>query len=186
MSSELAEKLLDAGLIQFGRFQVSNHPVPFRMLLDYLPAHPALLGQLAQAVSAWLPTGIDRVLVERDDLALGVALSLNSGIPLIYSREQCEDAAFDLVGAYNSGHRAVLVTTVLDNAENVTALAARARRVGLDVRNLLALISVRQSDVSSGLDFTAVLRFDEITQHLGHVGRIPAAHVQTTLEWLRT
>ncbi|MBL8163606.1 MAG: hypothetical protein JNJ61_16595 [Anaerolineae bacterium] len=184
MNIGITEKLFAVGLIQYGRFQVANRQVPFRLLLDYLPAHPEMLGQLAQAVLAYIPQQVDRILVGQESLPLGVMLCVNSGKPLIYSRGQGEDAAFDLVGAYNSGHRAVLVTTVLDEYDDIAALVARAGRVGLVVEHLVALISVRQPQVHPDLTLVTVLQFGDITRQLGKAGRIPDAHVRTTLDWL--
>lgn len=184
MNGDIAEELLDAGIIQYGRFQAADHAMPFRILPDYLPAYPTLLVRLAQTSLASMPPDSDRILVDRESLPLGVALSIQSSIPLVYSRSQSDDAAFDLVGAYNSGHRAVMLMAVLDGYDAVDPVITRARRVGLVVQQILALISVQQPENNAGLRIAAVLQFDEITRQLGQLGRIPDAHVRLTLDWL--
>lgn len=181
----LINQLLDVGIIQFGRFWQENQIVPFRFISDYLPAYPELLSQIAtigeQRISG---DPIDRLIASPDSMAFGVALSLKSGVPLIYSKGVGEPIAHDLVGAYDSGHRAVLITTGLTNTAPIESLIKNSEQVGLRIQRILTLLnfSIRIPNIP----VLAILDFADVVDNLSKSGMLPHGQADEVLMWLAT
>jgi orotate phosphoribosyltransferase len=139
-----------AGLIQFGRFEQPDGSFwPLMINLRWLPSYPALLRETAAALAPvfepfmMLHEAI-RLLTTVDALPIGVALSLRVNVPLVYPYGTVRDytAAFAIEGAYDVGHPTVLLSDVLIDAAQANAITAVARRVGLNVGAILAVIDL--------------------------------------------
>lgn len=142
----LARALADAGLIQFGRFAQPDGGVwPVAVHLDWLPSYPDVLRQAARALAPLMDgLGVDRVLAGPGALPVGVALSFETGVPLVYTVSEMRSAAdaFAIEGAYDVGHPTVLLSNLLLNAAQAESLTALAGRVGLEVRAMLAVLDL--------------------------------------------
>ncbi len=142
----LALKLAEAGLIQFGRFTRPDGATwPVLVRLRWLPSYPALLHDVAAALARALEGALaDRVLTTQDAIPLGVALSLRTGLPMTYPYGEVRDytAAFAIEGAYDVGHPTLLLADVLEDADQAQRLTALARRVGLDVGDVLVVLDL--------------------------------------------
>src|SRR5690349_104106 len=114
----LVTLLMDAGLLQFGSFIEQGKETPFRANFEMMPSYPDVLSQVANELARLIPRGaeddavtpentIDHLLCTWDSLPLGVALSLRTNVPLVYSRGSSAEPVHDLVGAYDIGHPAV-------------------------------------------------------------------------------
>ncbi len=142
----LARALADAGLIQFGRFAQPDGGVwPVAVHLDWLPSYPDVLRQAARALAPLMDgLGVDRVLAGPGALPVGVALSFETGVPLVYTVSEMRSAAdaFAIEGAYDVGHPTVLLSNLLLDAAQAESLTALAGRVGLEVRAMLAVLDL--------------------------------------------
>ena len=145
-ASDFALALARAGLIQFGRFVHPEDRVwPVQVTLGLLPSYPALLAQAAEGLAPLLAVArADRLLTTVEAIPLGVAVSLHTGLPMMYPYGAVRDytAAFAIEGAYDVGHPTVLLADVLIDVGQAQQITALARRVGLDVRAVLALMDV--------------------------------------------
>jgi orotate phosphoribosyltransferase len=186
MTTELCRQLVETGLLQFGRFWRDGEIMPFRLSLDYLPAYPELMQDIADASSAIVAriAGVERLVASPEALPFGMALSLQTGISLVYSRGRSEDAAFDLVGAYNIGHKALLLVNVWENGAEVSALIASAQRVGLEIGTLLALVDIGIGINLSGVTIEPLLRLPSMMQMLAAESRIPRRQAQAVMKWI--
>ena len=144
----LALALAEAGLIQFGRF---THPDgatwPLLVRLRWLPSYPVLLHDVTAALARTLDGALaDRLLTTQDAIPLGVALSLKTSLPMTYPYGEVRDytTAFAIEGAYDVGHPTLLLADVLEDAVQAQRLTALARRVGLDVGDVLAVLDLGQ------------------------------------------
>lgn len=182
MMSELGAALLQAGLIQFGWYAPDD--APYRFHLQMLPSYPDTL-RLCVNAGAAAARGADRLLAVADAVPFGVALSLATGVPLVYSQGAAAAAVHDLVGAYDIGHPALLVTNHLDDWNSAAALAAEARQVGLAVHGVLALAIGRTPPAANGLKVTGLVHLDEVVQRLAGQGELPAQHARAVLDWLQ-
>lgn len=184
--TDLTRALFEAGLVQFGRFERAEENIhPFRLYLEMLPAYPALLRACADA-SVTLLEGqqIERLLCDDDSLPLGVCISQQTGIPLVYSRGRGEAAISDLVGAYDVGHPTTLILNTADNPEKIARHIQNAGRVGLEVRMMIILCAMTEMTSQITVPAYAVLQLHEIVRHLMEQGDLPMAQGQAVIDWL--
>lgn len=178
--------LMDAGLLQFGWFE----GVPFKLHLDMLPAYPDVLKALAVAAKTQTQPihTLSRLVSTNDALPFGVALSLETGIPLVYSRGSGEGAVNDLVGAYDIGHPALMLvnTWTRNDIQRVSDLITGARRVGLDIRQALTIVEVDTQNTHLGVDVSVhhLLKLTNIVEILVDGGRMPVGQGEAVLDWL--
>ncbi len=170
---------MDAGLLQFGWFDAG---APFKLHLDMLPAYPDVLKAVATTAKPFAQD-MSRLVCLADALPLGVALSLETNIPLVYSRGSESEAVHDLVGAYDIGHPALLVLNQLtqNDSQSITDLALGAHRVGLDIRQTVAIIAV---DTQPDANHSALLNLADVVETLTQAGRVPAGQAQAVKSWL--
>jgi hypothetical protein len=179
--SDLSRALLQAGLIQFGWYVPDDRP--YRLHLHMLPSYPMILRQAAEA-GADAVQGADRLLATADSVPLGVALSLVTGVPLVYSQGTGAAAVHDLVGAYDIGHPALLVTNQISAENHIADLVAGARHVGLMVDRTLALVMCSMPPISETLSVSGLVHLPEVVQRLAEQGELPPLHAQAVLGWL--
>jgi hypothetical protein len=187
--SPLAQLLIDAGLIQFGWFRrgeetgTFSETCPFSLHLDMLASYPAALAAVVDAAqTAAQGVEFDRLLCPFDAVPFGVALGLRTGVPLVYSRGSGDQPVSDLIGAYDIGHPALLLTNSVGWEAYPTPLIAGARRVGLKVHTLLTILETRR--VKQAVAVISLLRLGELVGDMEAAGRIPARHAQAVLEWV--
>ncbi|MDX1995198.1 MAG: hypothetical protein SF029_22640 [bacterium] len=179
--SELADLLLDAGLVQFGWFEDG---VPLRLALHLLPSYPDILqNAAAQAAQQLDLTRFDRLLCPVDSLPFALALSLHSGIPLVYSQNSEEAPVYDLVGAYDVGHPVLIVATSFSGSSAVEALIQKGRRVGLEVEAVVLMLD-DSAGVVQGVERFSLLDLLSLVKKAVERGRIPAGQGNIVLEWL--
>jgi len=178
----LAQRLLDVGLIQFGWFQHGKTTLPFSLNLDMLASYPAILEQAASEAQTLLSSlNVTRLLATTDAVPFGVAVSLRTGIPLVYSRGAGEAPVFDLIGAYDIGHPSMLLTNSSGWNAPPTELIKGARRVGLEVHTLVTLLETRPEPA----DYTVLplLRFTDVVRDLEAAGQLSSLHTQAVLQF---
>ncbi|MBZ0307923.1 MAG: hypothetical protein K8I82_17780 [Anaerolineae bacterium] len=180
----IAEQLLETGILQFGEFQVGDGRMPFRLEFGLLPAYPTLLGQLA-AVAATLtrPLSIDRLLVAADMLPFGTAVSLQTNIPLVYNRGQGESPAHDMVGAYDSGHSALLVMNVLYKTAPVMDMIRRARQVGLQTNTVLSIVDLGAGQIPTPVQRLSIISFSDLINTLADRELLPPGQINAVRHW---
>lgn len=171
--------LYEAGLIQYGLFVREGIARPFQHQLGMLASYPDLLRTAAQHIGAQV-RAVDRLLCIEESLPLAVAVALETGIPLVISREDGSAGPCDLVGAFDIGHPAALIA--LTSKDVPQALLGHARHFGLDVRCVCALLEIEQPALS--IPASAVIRLPELTARLMAEQRLPAQQGQAALDWL--
>lgn len=188
----LARALADVGLIQFGRFVRPDGDVwPVAIHLDWLPSYPDVLRQVARAVAPLLDgLRADRVLAAPGALAVGVALSLERGIPLVYTVSEPRGAgeAYAIEGAYDVGHPTALLSTLPLDAAQAADLIGLAKRVGLDVQALIAVLDpgrgARAALEAQGWTVRVALTLDGALPALEAAGALPPAMSARVRAWM--
>lgn len=181
----LAQGLLEAGLIQFGWFQRDGKMAPVALHLDMLASYPALLDQAAREAETILDgLNVNRLLCSADALPFGVAVSLRRSVPLVYSRGTSAPPVSDLVGAYDIGHPAILLTNAVGLLNTYAPLVSAARRVGLETHALLTILEIRHLSPPDGVTVVPLLRLDSVVYDLRRDGHLPAGHADAVLEWI--
>ncbi len=172
------DALLDCGLLQFGRF--GDAPLCFHCGL--LPSFPQLLQELAVLAAAQV-SGVDRLLAAPDALALGTALALQTGVPLVYSRGTHDATVSDLVGAYDIGHPTLLLCCEINEESELLELARRAQTVGLEVKAALLLLGDGRHCLGH-LPLVSLFSLPELVDQLVADGALPAGQAALVRRWL--
>jgi hypothetical protein len=176
--ADLAELLLEAGLIQFGAFEEDGGMAPYQLHLELLPSYPDILELVVAQVAGRLGA-VDHLLCTADAVPIGVALGLQVSLPLVYSRGSDAPAVSDLVGAYDIGHKAALIVTSLSDVARTQRLIDGARRVGLDTQQIIAVVDTgaRVEDTPYIALLTMAALVDDLTAcHLLPEGQARAVH----------
>lgn len=184
-ADRLLEGLLSAGLIQFGRFAGTNGFDPLRLHLELLPSYPQVLSDAASTLEALnADVAYDFVVAAPDALVLATALSQRRSLPLVYSRGRGETPTHDLVGAYDVGHPALLVSLIHDDERALDRLMRSALSVGLEIVGAAALIDLGGSADVNQRPRLSVWTLRGLVDELVGQGIIPPDQVLTIGEWL--
>lgn len=179
----LTTLLVETGLIQFGSFIVDGEDRPVLFSLDMLSSYPDVLRRVTEALAPAIGR-VDHLVCTPEAVPLGVALSLQTSVPLVYSRGRGEEPVNDLVGAYDTGHPAILITTVYGSDAQIDRLAASARRVGLDVKQIIAVVDVTTGQ--SDLPVHALIRLGDMVGEMEAADTIPAGQADIVRAWIRS
>lgn len=192
VADNLALALARQGLIQFGRFVQADGAIwPVAVRLLWLPSYPTLLRDTAAALTPLLDgLDADRLLTTVDAIPLGTALALSTEIPMTYPYGEVRDytAAYAIEGAYDVGHPTVLLSDVLIDAAQAEQITALARRVGLDVHTVLAVLDVglgaREQLETLGYGVRTVLTLRGVLPALEAHDLLPPLMRQAVERWL--
>lgn len=177
--NDLAHTLTEAGLIQFGLFVEGDHQRPVQFKFEMLASYPDVLRDIASQLAPLIGEA-DRLLCAPDAGALGVALALHTGIPLVISRVGVGDTV-ELIGAYDIGHPAVYVTNVIDKSPLSVSAIAHAERVGLEVHQRVGIIGLddHAPDV-------ALITMAALLDALVVTGDVPPGQAAAVTAWMKT
>lgn len=174
--NDLLRAVYDARLIQFGLFREPPGLTPVRFGFEMLASYPQLLLRIARSVPP--PQG-ERLLCTHDALPFAVALSLEQGIPLVYPQFVTDH--WDLVGAYDIGHPTVLVTNVRGFDEPISTLVTQARRVGLHVTSMTAIVDTGHSMLPEPA--THLFTLEDIVRDLVEARELPVGQAKAVRDW---
>ncbi len=177
--ANLGDALVEAGLLLFGRFVHGGEPRPFRHHLAMLASYPVLLKAMAEQLAGPVQ-GADRLLCRTECLPLGVAVSLETQIPLVIAAGDGHDGARDFVGAYDIGHPAALLTHSLDDFPDL--LIRHARRVGLEIDRVCAVLA--PGPIELPVSGHALIQLRELVAHLVDSKHLPAGQGRAVTAWL--
>lgn len=183
MNTELVQLFMEAGLLQFGRFQDSSGTRPFLTNLDYLPAYPDILKQVVAETRLHLDgLAVQRLVATPEAVPFGVALALETGISLVYSRGQGKEAVYDLAGAYNIGHASVLLVNTTETLLFLGGFIAGARRVGLDIHTAVAIFD--PGTTVPDITARAIINLPDALEILAAQGELPIQQALTVRAWI--
>lgn len=175
----IAQELFKTGLLQFGYFEGRS----YALHLEMLPSYPQLLQHISHYVLKQLPDKpFNRFVATADTVALASFISQAKQIPLVYSRGCGESAIHDLIGAYDVGHPACLITNTIP--KDLTSFIKRAERVGLEIDHTVTLVG--QGEQFPEINITAIFQLDEMVDELAANQSITRYQSQTTLNQLKT
>lgn len=178
----ISQQFIQNGILQIGLFAEGDGHKPYRLRLEMLPAYPQLLEETSRRVSREFPgSHFDRIVADHDVMALGVLLSIGTGIPLVYSQGRGESPVHDLVGAYDVGHPAVLL--VGEYSADTANLVQNCQRVGLAIIEVIALIG--DEDTIGDIPVRPLLDFTELLGELTEAGLLPKRQAEAIVAYRR-
>jgi len=206
----LISHLYDIGCVKFGQFRLkSGLTSPIYIDLRLLVSHPTVLKQVAQAMaalisqffpsaslqgrSAILNSQFDRIAaIPYAGLPIGVAVALETGLPLIYPRKEAKDygTARLIEGEYAVGETVLLVDDLITRGTAKIEALKPLTDAGLIVRDVLVLIDREQGGraelAAHGIRLHAVFTLSEMLGALVQAGRLAHAQRADVLAWLRS
>jgi len=179
----LYAKLFDCGCVKFGEFKLKSgimSPVyvDFRTLVSY----PDVLKSVAQAILG-ITKGLsfDRVAgIPYAGLPLGVAVSLEGNIPMLYPRKEVKSygTAKLIEGAYNPGETVIVIDDIItDGASKIEAIQP-LQEAGLIVKDVVIILDREQGGAAklaqAGYTLHSVGRLSEVLESLVRQGKVTA------------
>lgn len=194
-AEELACELHRIGAIRFGDFILKDgRHSPFYVDLRLLIAHPAFLRRVAtamlercQAVPYECIAGLPYA-----GLPLAVAMSLESGRPLVYPRKEAKAYGTKKLveGVWKEGDRALVVDDVITTGGAKIEGIAPLRDVGLVVDDVVVLVDREQSGAATlaqaGLQLHSVGKISELLAALRASGAVAAEDVARALAFIQS
>lgn len=197
--SALVRQLFDAGCVQFGRFTLkSGLTSPIYIDLRLLVSHPSLLRRVAQAMADVIAqpplrnVRFDRLAaIPYAGLPIGVAVSLETGRPLIYPRREVKDYGTGrlIEGEYRPGETALLIDDLITRGTAKLEALQPLRDAGLIVNDVLVVIDREQGGreelAQHGIRLHAVFTLSGMLDELARSGRLDARQRDDVLAWLK-
>ena len=170
--ARLMESILNAGLIQFGDFvHADGTHSTWQLRFDMLPSYPDVLRLAAGTVAAFIePTQVSRLVCTPEAVALATLVGQVLGIPLVIHTGVIGRPSHHLVGAYDIGHPAVLISlTTHFPAGYVARLHADAASVGLQIIDWVVVLEIA---ANKDLRHSAALTLHDVAENLMDRGEI--------------
>ncbi len=198
-SLPLISHLYDIGCVKFGQFKLKSGLMsPIYIDLRPLVSHPAALRQVAQAMAiqisqfSILNSQFNRLAaIPYAGLPIGVAVALETGLPLIYPRKEVKDygTAKLIEGEYHPGETVLLVDDLITRGTAKIESLKPLLDEGLIVKDVLVLIDREQGGreelAARGIALHAVFTLSQMLDALAETGRLDAQRRDEVLTWLR-
>jgi uridine monophosphate synthetase len=193
--ADLAVELHRIGAVRFGDFVLKDgRHSPFYVDLRVLIAHPAVLGRVAHdMLTCAAALRYDCLAgIPYAGLPLAVAMSLESGRPLIYPRKEAKTYGTRKMveGVFNAGDRALVIDDVITTGGAKLEAIAPLREAGLVVEDILVVVDREQSGAQlladAGLRLHCVLKVRELFARLEEAGAITAGDREKAEAFLRS
>lgn len=168
-ASDLAPRIREAALLE-GDFVLSSGERSSFYVDKYLfSTDPALLRDVADALAAQLPDGVDRLAgVELGAVPLVVGAALSTGLPYVIVRKSAKDhgssAGRGIEGVLEKGERVALIEDVVTTGTQAVRAAEHLIEAGVEVAAIVAVLDRREEPVGDlgGFPFRVLLRIDEL------------------------
>ena len=185
---DLITGLADLGALQFGDFTLaSGKRSSMYVDLRLLVSQPSLMHAAACAYAAKMDQlECDRIAgIPYAALPIGQAVSLASGVPLIYNRKESKSHGLgkDIEGLWQPGERVVIIEDVITTGGSIVSSVELFRAAGLVVEDAVVLLDRQQGGVENlakaGIRVHSVLELGNVLDLLANSGHIPAEILQT-------
>jgi len=166
---DLASRIRDAALLE-GDFVLSSGERSNFYVDKYLfSTDPDLLRDVADALAARLPEGIERLAgVELGAVPLVVATALATGLPYVIVRKAAKEygssVGQSIEGNLYRGERVALVEDVVTTGTQAVRAAGNLLEAGAEVATIVAVLDRREENGRDldGFPFRALLRMDDL------------------------
>lgn len=144
---EFKRKIRECCLL-FGQFKLRSGKISDRYFDKYrFESHPELLREVAARMAKLLPEGVQRLAgLEMGGIPLATAISLQSGIPVMFVRKKAKDyGTCNLAeGGFQAGEKIAVIEDVITTAGQVVESSNALRALGLDVIKVICVVDRQQ------------------------------------------
>jgi orotate phosphoribosyltransferase len=166
---DLAPRIRDAALLE-GDFVLSSGERSSFYVDKYLfSTEPNLLRDVAGALAAEIPVGVERLAgVELGAVPLVVATALETGLPYVIVRKSAKEhgssAGRSIEGNLYRGERVALLEDVVTTGTQAVRAARNLEETGAEVVTIVAVLDRREEDGGElgGFPFRFLLRMDDL------------------------
>lgn len=193
LSAALAEGLLTAGCVRFGKFTLKSGLIsPIYLDLRQLVSYPDLLADVADA---YLPIlrglKFDRLAaLPYAALPIGTAIALQGRYPMVYPRKETKTygTRAEIEGEYIAGETVAVIDDLATTGGSKFEAIEKLTSAGLAVKDVIVLID-RQSGASealrgAGYRLHAVVTLTELLDYWERTERIPAEQIAAVRAFL--
>jgi orotate phosphoribosyltransferase len=167
--SDLAPRIRDAALLE-GDFVLSSGERSSFYVDKYLfSTEPNLLRDVADALAAEIPEGVERLAgVELGAVPLVVATALATGLPYVIVRKSAKEygssAGRSIEGNLYQGERVALLEDVVTTGTQAVRAARNLEETGAEVVTIVAVLDRREENGGKlgGFPFRFLLRMDDL------------------------
>ncbi len=191
--SQVADGLIDAGCIKFGKFTLkSGLESPIYIDLRQLISYPALLQRVG---AEYLPllrklkftslAGLPYAAIP-----IATAISLLGGWPMIYPRKEAKTygTKAEIEGLYAVGDQVVVIDDLATTGGSKFEAIGKLTAAGLRVKDVVVLVDrqsgARQALAEAGIQLHAVFTLTELLDHWEKTGKVPAVQIQAAREFI--
>ncbi|MGH3144904.1 MAG: orotate phosphoribosyltransferase [Rubrobacter sp.] len=168
-AADLAPRIRDAALLE-GDFVLSSGERSSFYVDKYLfSTDPALLRDVADALAAELPDGVDRLAgVELGAVPLVVGVALSTALPYVIVRKVAKDhgssAGRGIEGTLHRGERVALIEDVVTTGTQAVRAAENLVEAGVEVAAIVAVLDRREEAAGDleGFPFRVLLRIEDL------------------------
>ncbi len=197
--STLITNLYDIGCVKFGQFKLKSGLMsPIYIDLRLLVTHPTVLKQVGQAMAhkisqfSILNSQFQRLAaIPYAGLPIGVAVSLETGLPLIYPRKEAKDygTAKLIEGEYQAGETALLVDDLITKGTAKIESLKPLTDEGLIIKDVLVLIDREQGGAAElatrGVALHSVFTLSHMLRELVAAGKLDETKRAEVLAWIK-
>ncbi len=144
---EFKRKIRERCLL-FGQFKLRSGKISDRYFDKYrFESDPALLREVATRMARLLPEGTQRLAgLEMGGIPLATALSLQTGIPVMFVRKKPKDyGTCNLAeGGFEKGEKIAVIEDVITTAGQVVESSNALRDLGLEVLKVVCVVDRQQ------------------------------------------
>jgi uridine monophosphate synthetase len=194
-TAELASELHRIGAIRFGDFELKDgRHSPFYVDLRLLIAHPPLLRRVASAMLERTSHLAYSCIagIPYAGLPLAVAMSLESGRPLVYPRKEAKSYGTKKMveGVFAKADRALVVDDVITTGGAKIEAITPLQEAGLSVVDVVVVVDREQSGATAlaaaGFQLHSVARITDLLAALEASATISAADAQRARDFINS
>ncbi len=191
--ANLADYLLQVGCVKFGDFTLkSGTKSPIYIDLRLLASYPKLLSIAASAFRALIADlEFDRLAaIPYAALPIGTAISLQSGVPLIYPRKEVKEYGMraSVEGKFESGAKVLVIDDLVSSGESKLEAIAQLVSAGLMVEDIAVLIDRegggQEKLANAGYRLHSVFKLSELIDQWKISGKVSEGQAREVRKFL--